>query len=253
MNTKERRHDIIQTVMEMGKVNVHHLASQYNISTVTIRTDLRYLDSHNLLIRCRGGAMACSEIAREHSIADKSIIRQAAKKRIAQRAAAEINDGEAIILDSGSTTAEVANYLSNFRRLVVMTNGINVACNLLKYKNFEVLMTGGILRQKSMSFYGKQAEDSIERYHFDKVILGADGVDFHSNITTHFELDATLNRTMCKVAKEIIVVSDSSKFNQAGIHKICSLKDITTFITDADIKDSYVLALEQSGVKLIIV
>ncbi|MDP2560751.1 transcriptional repressor AgaR [Psychrobium sp. 1_MG-2023] len=252
MNTIKRRHDIVQLALSEGKVFVNDLVSRFGYSAVTIRSDLNYLHKKGLLIRARGGAIASNRISQELSVDEKLHKNVHIKRRLAQSVCELIDEGDAIILDSGTTTEEVAKCLASFRRLVVMTNGLNIAQNLLHSDDFEVMMTGGTLRKTSMSFYGRQAEDSIERYYFDKVILGVDGIDFNSGITTHFEYEAILNRTMCDVAKEVIVVTDSSKFNRAGIHKICGFDQIDTFVTDSKIPDAFAQTLEKSGVKLII-
>lgn len=252
MNTIERRHDIVQLALTEGKVAVSDLVKRYGYSAVTIRSDLNYLDRKGLLIRSRGGAMTTNNISHELSVDEKHHKNLSVKRKLAQLVCSQINEGDAIILDSGTTTEEVAKCLVAFRRLVVMTNGLNVAENLLHSDDFEVMMTGGTLRKTSMSFYGSQAEDSIQRYYFDKVILGVDGIGFNSSITTHFEYEAILNRTMCEVAKEVIVVTDSSKFNRAGIHKICDFDAINTLVTDSQIPDAFAQTLEKAGVKLII-
>ncbi len=252
MNTIERRHDIVQLALNKGKVAVSDLVVKYGYSAVTIRSDLNYLHKKGLLIRSRGGAIACNKITQELSVDEKHHKHIKVKRKLAQLVCSLINEGDAIILDSGTTTEEVAKCLAAFRRLVVMTNGLNIAQNLLHSDDFEVMMTGGTLRKTSMSFYGSQAEDSIRRYYFDKVILGVDGIDFNSGITTHFEYEAILNRTMCEIAKEVIVVADSSKFNRTGIHKICGFSAINTFVTDSQIPDEFAQTIEQAGAKLII-
>ncbi|MEI6894036.1 MAG: transcriptional repressor AgaR, partial [Colwellia sp.] len=207
----------------------------------------------NLLIRLRGGALACNTIPKELSIDEKHGDQLDIKKKLALIARDQIKEGDAIILDSGSTIAQLANSLQAFNRLVIMTNGLNIAQHLLEAPGVEVLMTGGVLRKSSLSFYGRQAEDSIERYHFDKVFLGVDGIDFNAGITTHFEYEAIINRHMIRVAKQVITVTDSSKFNRSGVHKICELSEIDVLITDSGIPDAFAQSLEKNGVKLIIV
>lgn len=252
MKTIERRHDIVQLTLAHGKVCVSELADNYQVSEVTIRTDLNYLQNKKLLIRSRGGAMANNTVPKELSINEKHCAQMDIKRKLAQLAFQQINEGDAIILDSGSTIAELANCLNSFDRLVVMTNGLNVAQNLIDAPGVEVLMTGGVLRKTSLSFYGRQAEDSLERYHFDKAFLGVDGIDFNSGITTHFEYEAMMNRLMRRVAKQVITVTDSSKFNRSGVHKICGLAEIDVLITDEGIPDAFAQTLERNGVKLII-
>ncbi len=252
MNTIERRHDIVQMALDIGKVQVDDLVKKYGVSAVTIRADLNILDQKGLLVRARGGAVASNVITQELSIDEKHSEQLAVKRKLAEIACKYIHEGDTILLDSGTTTAEIARCLHHFKRLVVMTNGLNVAQNLVKAEGVEVLMTGGTLRKKSLSFYGRQAEESLQRYHFDKVILGVDGFDFHVGITTHFEYEAILNRLMCDVAKEIIVVTDSSKFNRSGVHKIRSFGDIDILITDEGIPDTFAQSLENDGVRIVI-
>ena len=100
-----------------------------------------------------------------------------------------------------------------------MTNGMNVANALLEAEGVELLMTGGHLRRQSQSFYGDQAEQSLQNYHFDMLFLGVDAIDLERGISTHNEDEARLNRKMCEVAECIVVVTDSSKFNRSSLHK----------------------------------
>ena len=251
-NTIERRHDIVQATLELGKVTVEGLAQRYGVSAVTIRSDLKILDQKGLLVRTRGGGMVRSPMVHELSIPEKTRKKNTTKQKLGQMAAGLVEEGNKIILDSGTTTAEVANGLRGFRRLVVMTNGLNVAQNLVGAEGIELLMTGGTLRRKSMSFYGRHAEESLYRLHFDKVFLGVDGFDFQAGLTTHFEYEAILNRIMCEVSRETIAITDSTKFNQHGVHKICPFGEINTLVTDSGIPDAYAQALESEGVRLMV-
>ncbi|MDP2560757.1 transcriptional repressor AgaR [Psychrobium sp. 1_MG-2023] len=252
MNTIERRQHIVKSVARSGKVAVSDLVTEYNVSAVTIRSDLNFLHQRGLLIRTRGGAIACNRISPELSIDDKYNEHAEIKKKIALAASQLIEEDDAIILDSGTTTAELALCLGEFKNLVVMTNGLNVAQNLTKSLGVQVLMTGGTLRKKSLSFYGSQAEESLSRYHFNKVILGVDGIDLDVGITTHFEAECVLNRKMCSAAREVIVVTDSSKFNAVGVHKILDLQDVSTLVTDDGIPDDIVQTLLSYGIRIII-
>ncbi len=232
---------------------VPELAKTYGVSTVTIRGDLNYLHQKGLLVRTRGGAVASNRVSPELSVREKVTEHLDIKRHLAATAAKEIQEQDTIILDSGTTTAEIASQLHDFRRLVVMTNGLNVAQQLVDADGVEVLMTGGTLRKKSLSFYGRAAEDTLQCYHFDKVFLGVDGIDFQGGITTHFEHEANLNRLMCKVARRVIAVTDSSKFKRSGVHKICEFSDIDTLITDSGIPEAFHEVLSEAGVRVIIV
>ncbi|NQY34905.1 MAG: DeoR/GlpR transcriptional regulator [Alteromonadaceae bacterium] len=253
LNTIERRHAIITQVNESGRIDVAELADKFMVSRVTIRTDLNELDKKRLLVRTRGGAVAISKITKELSVKEKHCENLPIKEKLAQAVVKLINNNESIIIDSGTTTEEVTKLLSEHKNLVVMTNGLNIASELAHFEETEVLMTGGTLRHKSLSFYGRQAESSFNNLRFDKVILGVDGIDMTAGITTHFEHEATLNRLMCQKAIKIIAVTDSSKFGRSGFHIIASLNQIDTLVTDSNIPESYKDFLASVHVKLIIV
>lgn len=253
LTTIERRQEIIEQTNEMGRVSVDDLSEKHKVSTVTIRNDLSILDKKGLLIRSRGGALANSKIAKELSINEKQSENSEIKQKLGAVAASFINEGDSVILDSGSTTEEIAKKIVNINKLFVMTNGMNIATQLQESDNIEVLMTGGTLRKKSMSFYGRQAEDCLEKLRFDKLFLGVDGIDEESGITTHFEQEANLNRVMCNNSRKIFAVTDSSKFSRSGFHIITPFSNIDVLITDDKIPQEFKELLEKNGVEVITV
>jgi len=250
LNTIERQQEIVRLTNAQGKVSVAELSQRFGVSEVTIRSDLAVLDSKRLLVRSRGGAMVNDDLSRELSLKEKRQKHSELKQRLGRAVAALIKDDERIILDSGTTTEEVAANLREHKNLIVMTNGLNIALELSQVDKVEVMMTGGTLRKKSMSFYGAQAEQALKHYQFDKVVLGVDGFDLKTGLSTHFEAEATLNRLMCEVAREVIVVTDSSKFERRGFHLICSAMQVHTLVTDSGIPPAYVEELTRMGVQV---
>ena len=117
----------------------------------------------------------------------------------------------------------------------------------------ELLMTGGHLRRQSQSFYGDQAEQSLQNYHFDMLFLGVDAIDLERGVSTHNEDEARLNRRMCEVAERIIVVTDSSKFNRSSLHKIIDTQRIDMIIVDEGIPADSLEGLRKAGVEVILV
>lgn len=253
LSTIERRQQIVQEAQQTGKVLVDQLARDFNVSTVTIRSDLNELDANGLLVRCRGGAIASTKLTKELSVRERYKKHSSVKERLGRAAAELIQPGESIILDAGTTTEEVAHCLNEHDHLMVMTNGLNIATALSDVDGVEISITGGVLRKKSMSFYGRAAEESLRHMHFNKVILGVDSFDLKVGITTYFEPEASLNRLMCDISTEIIAVTDSSKFDHHGFHVICPWKEITTLVTDSHISKEYIDAFSAAGVKLCIV
>ncbi len=175
------------------------------------------------------------------------------KSLIGQAAAKLIESGDTVILDSGTTTREIATSLKSLEDVVVMTNGLDVAMELASAPGIEVLMSGGVLRKNALSFSGSQAEHSLKNYRFDKVFLGVDGFDLRAGITTHNEQEASLNRLMCEISEQVIAVADSSKFGKRSCHMIREFGNIDTLVTDSDIPEDYVQGLREMKVDVIIV
>ncbi|MBW7985079.1 DeoR family transcriptional regulator [Enterobacillus tribolii] len=251
--TSERREQIIQRLRQHGSVQVNDLADFFGVSTVTIRNDLAFLEKQGIAVRAYGGALICDggTPPAEPTVADKSSLNTSIKQSIASVAAALIQPGHRVILDSGTTTYEIARHMRHYQNVIVMTNGINVANALLEAEGVELLMTGGHLRRQSLSFYGEQADRSLQNYHFDMLFLGVDAMDPERGVSTHNEDEARLNRRMCEVAERIIVVTDSSKFNRSSLHKIIDTSRIHMIITDEGIAAEDLTRLHKMGIEVI--
>lgn len=253
--TSERREQIIQRLRQQGSVQVNDLSGLFGVSTVTIRNDLAFLEKQGIAVRAYGGALICDSntLGAEPSVEDKSSLNTAVKRSIAKAAVELIKPGHRVILDSGTTTYEIARLMRQHSDVIAMTNGMNVANALLEADGVELLMTGGHLRRQSQSFYGDQAEQSLQNYHFDMLFLGVDAIDLERGVSTHNEDEARLNRRMCEVAERIIVVTDSSKFNRSSLHKIIDTQRIHTIIVDEGIPEESLKEFHRSGVEVIIV
>ncbi|MES3256680.1 aga operon transcriptional regulator AgaR [Escherichia coli] len=253
--TSERREQIIQRLRQQGSVQVNDLSALYGVSTVTIRNDLAFLEKQGIAVRAYGGALICDSTTPsvEPSVEDKSALNTAMKRSVAKAAVELIQPGHRVILDSGTTTFEIARLMRKHTDVIAMTNGMNVANALLEAEGVELLMTGGHLRRQSQSFYGDQAEQSLQNYHFDMLFLGVDAIDLERGVSTHNEDEARLNRRMCEVAERIIVVSDSSKFNRSSLHKIIDTQRIDMIIVDEGIPADSLEGLRKAGVEVILV
>lgn len=255
IGTSERREHIIQLLRQNGSVQVNDLSQQFSVSTVTIRNDLAFLEKQGIAMRAYGGALICEGVmsAGEPSVEDKSTRNISVKRSIASVAAELIKPGQRVILDSGTTTYEIARLMRKHQDVIVMTNGLNVANALIEASGVELLMTGGHLRRQSLSFYGDQADQSLQNYHFDLLFLGVDAIDLERGVSTHNEDEARLNRRMCEVAERIIVVTDSSKFNSSSLHKIIDTHRIHMIITDDRIPQESLVGLRKGGIEVLLV
>ena len=260
--TSERREQIIQRLRQQGSVQVNDLSALYGVSTVTIRNDLAFLEKQGIAVRAYGGALICDSTTPsvEPSVEDKSALNTAMKRSVAKAAVELIQPGHRVILDSGTTTFEIARLMrkhtdvlaktNGMNEAYAMPNGMNVANALLEAEGVELLTTGGHLRRQSQSFYGDQAEQSLQNYHFDMLFLGVDAIDLERGVSTHNEDEARLNRRMCEVAERIIVVTDSSKFNRSSLHKIIDTQRIDMIIVDEGIPADSLEGLRKAGVEV---
>jgi DeoR family transcriptional regulator of aga operon len=248
---KRREHIIDQLCIE-GSVGVEPLSARFGVSSVTIRNDLRYLEKKGCALRLHGGAILNRQFAFDRPLQDKGGMNRDVKSRIAAKAAEFIQDGDALILDSGSTTTHITPHLKFRRDVVVMTNALNIAYQLADFEGIEVMVLGGSVRLKSYSLYGPSAELQLRQYRFKTLFLGVDGFDLISGITTPNSGEAHLNRVMCEVAHEIIAVADSSKFGRQSFCMIREAGQIHRLITDSGIPDNYHKELTDLGVDVII-
>jgi DeoR family transcriptional regulator of aga operon len=251
--TVDRREQILKLITEKGKVYVHELSALFSVSEVTIRNDLDQLEKKNHLIRARGGAMKIEgQVSLDFRLSDKHKLHFVEKAAIGKKAAGLINESETIILDSGTTTAEITKHLSNFKSLTVVTNAINIVNALSQYSDINVIVPGGYLRKNSLSLVGPLAEKNFRQLFVDKAFIGVDGFDVTMGAFTPNIEEASLNEIMIEVAKEVILVADSSKLNRKSLSLICPVSRINTLITDAGISEIDRKKLMDKGVNVII-
>jgi DeoR/GlpR family transcriptional regulator of sugar metabolism len=248
-NTQQRRRAIIEMLNAQGELSVESLSEHFATSEVTVRKDLAALESNGLLLRRYGGAVLVPQELIQDPASEKP---SAEKQQIAKAAAALIRDHNRIILDSGSsTTAALLPELSHKQGLVVMTNSLSIANALRELENEPtILMTGGTWDPKSEGFQGQLAESILRSYNFDQFFIGADGLDLARGTTTFNEL-YSLSRVMAEVAREVIVMAESSKIGRK-IHNLeLPWSSIKVLVTDAGISNEDKQAIEAQGVRVI--
>lgn len=250
-STVKRRDQIIQKIKKEGSVKVDDLSKEFEVSSVTIRNDLDFFEDKGLIHRTYGGALLRNNVYNDPSLEEKRKINVAEKRRIGEYAAGMVKEGESIILDSGSTTREIALRLKNLKNLTIMTNAINIALDLADTSDLQVMLTGGVLRDKSYSLVGPEAERTMQNYYFDKLFLGVDGMDFDHGLTTSNPLEAQLNRIMVERSNSVIAVTDSSKFGRHSFSYICDLSPINTVITDKNITPEFEEKLKKRDIVVV--
>lgn len=250
--TVDRRARIIEELQQEGKVDVSILSRAFGVSEVTIRNDLAHLENKGLLIRTRGGALKQELVGVDLALSEKRRRHLKEKQRIGKKAASLIQNGDTVILDSGTTTMEIVHNLTHHSDLTIITNAINIAASLAGKPNCKVIMLGGLMRDKSLSLVGSLAEENLKNYSCDKLFLGVDGIESGYGLSTPNMEEAHLNRIMIDVVKEVFLVTDSSKFLRRSFAFISPIDKIDTVITDEGIPEQERKAITDSGVKVII-
>jgi DeoR family transcriptional regulator of aga operon len=252
---EERRRRIMETLDGQERVTVDELVGRFLVSAVTIRGDLDALAGAGRLIRSHGGALKRDEAADDLPIEVKETQHHAEKVRIGHAAAAMIRDGETIMLDSGTTTLEIARQIRGMRlgMLNVITNALNIAMELATVPFVRVIMVGGILRQMSYSLAGPHAEQTLRQLHADRLFLGVDGLDPDIGLMTPDVLEAQLNAAMVHVSREVVVVADASKFERRSLSVIAKVEAVHKVITDTRADPVKVAALRARSVEVVTV
>jgi DeoR family transcriptional regulator of aga operon len=249
----ERHQYILSRLKKEGKVNVLDLCKDLNVSSVTIRKDLKLLEDKSLLYRTHGGATAGNPYTVDKPVNEKEKIRSEEKMDIGAVAASLIEPNDCIIIASGTTVLSLARNIKPKGQLTVITAALNVATELNQYPEIEVLVLGGILRKSSSSATGMYAEKILDDFSCSKLFLGVDGIDIDFGLTTTHVQEAQLNRKMIAASQKTIVLADSSKFGKRGFGKICGMEDIEQIITDSGISDHMLKTLQGMGIEVTIV
>src|ERR1700730_5432626 len=176
--TEQRRRSVLDLVDQAGQVTVADMVERFAISAVTVRGDLDALASIGAVVRSHGGAVRRQEATQDYPLRTKDTLHRDEKIRIGRAAAELVQTGETIILDSGTTTAEIAQHLKRMRiqSLTVITNALNIAVELADAPGISLIMIGGLLRPVSYSFVGPQAEAMMNDFHADRLFLAVDGL-----------------------------------------------------------------------------
>ncbi len=253
MNTVERHQKILEKINNDGKIKVQYICEQMNISPVTARKDLKLLEEKGLLYRIHGGATKLNPYAIDKNIDEKEKLNLEEKSKIGLAASKLIEENDSIIIGSGSTTLSFAKQINPKHNITVITSALNVALELNRHQEIEVIQLGGIIRKQSSSVTGVFAESNLKDFSTSKFFLGADGIDIDFGITTTNMMEARLNREMIHASQKTIVLADSNKFGKRGFGRICGFDSIDQIITDAGVPNSVVNELEEMGIKVTIV
>ncbi|TDH28657.1 DeoR/GlpR transcriptional regulator [Segetibacter sp. 3557_3] len=253
INITERHQFILSKLQKEGYTQVLDLCKELNVSSVTIRKDLKLLEDKKLLFRTHGGASMNNPYTVDKPVNEKEKLQSSEKTKIGEAAAQTIEANDSIIIASGTTVLALAKSIHPEKGLTVITSALNVALELLHHDNVEIIQLGGIIRRTSSSITGSYAQHMLTDFFCSKLFLGVDGIDIEYGLTTTSVVEAHLNRQMIKASQKVIVLSDSTKFGKRGFGRICGIEEVNQVITDKGIPEHYVNHLEGMGIEVTIV
>lgn len=228
------------------------LAEQLDASAATVRRDLLKLEADGLLTRVHGGAVIEDEQPSEDQppFDEAAGVRVAAKDAIAARAAAMIEDGQSIILDSGTTVHRLALQLRG-RRLTVITNNLAVYDELYGDDAIDLMLLGGMVIRESRMLDGFMAEDNLRQVHADWLFMGACGLRLGGQVMDTTPAEVPARRAMIAAGDKVVLLADKSKFPGTGMVKICGPEDLYALVTDAPEDGATCVALSEADVRVI--
>ncbi|MDP3683061.1 MAG: DeoR/GlpR family DNA-binding transcription regulator [Ignavibacteria bacterium] len=252
MLANQRQEKILEMIREDGHAKVIDLSRIFKVTEVTIRQDLKRLEDSGDVVREHGGAYLKNidlsvrnfRLQHQENLAEKMII--------AKKAVEFILDGDTIILDSGSTTTEIAKLITGYRNLTVITNALNIALILGAQAGINVNVTGGEFKPPTLSLTGQKAADFFQNLHVDKLFLATAGISLKSGLTYPGICDLCVKRSMIDSANETYMVADSSKLGKNSFASLGALSLIDYLITDSKIKPEDIEWLKTYNVKFMI-
>ncbi|MFD0931746.1 DeoR/GlpR family DNA-binding transcription regulator [Psychroflexus salinarum] len=249
----KRHKSILEQLDKDNYVSVQHLCDLFEVSAVTIRKDLKFLEDKGLLFRTHGGATSQNPYIIDRHVSEKEKLNVTEKEAIAKAAVELIKPNDSIMIASGTTMQALAKALTIEEQLNITTSSLNVSLELTKSPYYDILQLGGTVRHSSSSVTGHFSQAVLENISCNLLFLGVDGIDINHGCTTTSLEEAMLNKKMIASAQKVIVLADSSKFNRKGFGKICDLSEIHHIITDSGISDTLAQEIKKLGIQLTLV
>jgi DeoR/GlpR family transcriptional regulator of sugar metabolism len=248
----KRRLEIVKLLEEEGSAEVSHLAKLFKVTEVTIRKDLERLEKDGLIVKEHGGAFLKMKPDKLLNLTEPAPEHATEKQRIGRKAATMVKNGDTVIIDSGTTTTELAKQIAGRTNLTVITNSLSVALHLGSNPGIAVHMTGGEFKAPTLSLTGPQAAQFFESLHVEKLFLSAMGMSFKTGLTYSGISDVIVKKAMIKAAAKVILLADSSKFGKQSFASVGDIGVIHTLVTDSGIRPEQREMLERQKIEVII-
>jgi DeoR family galactitol utilization operon repressor len=243
----ERKAVILEILMEENSVSVSDLSKRLKVTQVTVRADLAALEQEGLLVRTHGGA----QMGHHPKIFQRMQAGSAYKEQIARASADLINDGDTVIITSGTTTALIGKYLLGKRDIHIITNNTLLLNNVRNNPRLRVTLIGGEFRPEDEGLVGPMALAAIGQFHVAKAFVGIDGASLKQGFTAHTLEAAVLVQKMAEQADQVIAIAHSGKFGKHGFARILPFGDVDVLVTDKELTQEFESELTSAGVQLV--
>jgi len=239
------------------QVSVVGLSQTFQISEVSIRRDLDYLQKMGIAQRVHGGAKLASVVQPGTMFDARLLADVKSKATIGREAARLIRPGDTILLDSGTTVLEVARNIPRTLLegggLTIVTRSLAIAAELRKYRQIRLIVLGGMYLAEYDDFVGAQVENALQEMHVNTLFIGTEGVTPERALTTDNLLEASLYQRLASIADRVVVVASSNKFGVNRLQTLLPLEAVHIMITDSNAPETIVRALRERGLEIIIV
>lgn len=254
MFAEERKEKIIELLKRNRRVSTDELIAMFGVSGTTIRTYLTELEKQGKILRTHGGAILNEdELHKEDTISSRKTKRLEEKIRVAAYARTMIEDGDTILLDSGTTTLELAHLLKDAKDLTVITNDLQIGLELQKYEGIYLILLGGHVRNHFESTVGSLGLKFLENLSVDKAFMAANGVSLAKGATTPNMEQAEIKKGMMDIADKKYLICDSSKIGKRTICSYARLNEFDVIVTDREIDDHAKKVIEDQGICVVVV
>lgn len=254
MYAEERQQSMARLVTEHRRLSVAALASEYDVTTETVRRDLSQLERLGLVRRVHGGAVPAGVLATvEAGLGERDRTNTGLKEVIAKAALAQLpSDGSTVLLDAGSTTARFAAALPHDTHLVVFTHSVPVASRLLSLTRVELHLLPGRVRSTTQAAVGPDTVATLDRLRADVAFLGTNALSHGHGLSTPDSDEAATKSALVAAARRVVVLADSTKIGRESAIRFAALRDLDCLVTDSGIAAGDRRALERAGLEVVV-
>jgi len=250
---EERKQRILEHIAAQRKATVVELCDLFRVSSATIRNDLRDLETEGLLVRTHGGAMRKSKTGLEQDMAARGVQNLAAKRTIAEAALRQVEDGDMIVLDTGSTVLELARRLDGKRDITVVTNDLAIATLLEDHESAKVVLLGGTVRKRfhCTVFHDLASRSLLSGLTVDKAFMGLNSFSLEKGASTPDIGHAETKKLMMSIAAKVVLLFDATKMGRNSFAQFAAIEEVDSIVTDS-ISEADRKALEDTGIEVIV-